>query len=86
GEDGRLARGKSGSARADDPDIPSGLNRLDTAIAAEVLRALREAGGKVAGPGGAAERLGVPPTTLHSLMKRLGLKRPREFRRAVPQA
>jgi len=41
-----------------------------------VLRALREAGGKVAGSGGAAERLGVPPTTLHSLMKRLGLARP----------
>jgi transcriptional regulator with GAF, ATPase, and Fis domain len=66
------------AARRDeaDPDIPAGLNRLDAAIAAEVLRALREAGGKVAGSGGAAERLGVPPTTLHSLMKRLGLARP----------
>lgn len=56
--------------------VPEGLNRLDSAIAAEVLRALAEAGGKVAGPGGAAQRLGVPPTTLHSLMKRLGLRRP----------
>jgi transcriptional regulator with GAF, ATPase, and Fis domain len=57
--------------------IPKGLNRLDTAIAAEVLRAVGEAGGKIAGSGGAAERLGVPPTTLHSLMKRLGLARAR---------
>jgi transcriptional regulator with GAF, ATPase, and Fis domain len=66
----------------DDPglDIPQGLNRLEAAIAREVLRALREAEGKVAGSGGAAGRLGVPPTTLHSLMKRLGLARSRGSR------
>ncbi|MGB5735042.1 MAG: hypothetical protein WBM40_11440 [Thiohalocapsa sp.] len=28
------------------------------------------------GPGGAAERLAVKPTTLESRMKRLGLRRP----------
>jgi transcriptional regulator with GAF, ATPase, and Fis domain len=67
-------------ARTANPGIPEGLNRLDSAIAAEVLRALREADGKVAGAGGAAQRLGVPPTTLHSLMKRLGLSRPRGLR------
>ena len=30
----------------------------------------------IAGPGGAAERLGIPPSTLRSRMKQLGLKRP----------
>jgi transcriptional regulator with GAF, ATPase, and Fis domain len=36
--------------------------------------ALREAGGRVYGPGGAAERLGVKPTTLASRIKALGLR------------
>jgi len=73
--------GRTGGSHAHkaepDPGLPAGLNRLDAASAAEVLRALRESGGKVAGSGGAAERLGVPPTTLHSLMKRLGITRSR---------
>lgn len=59
----------------DDPRIPATLNRLDKAIVTEVLTALDESGGKVAGAGGAAVRLGLPSTTLHSLMKRLGLRR-----------
>ncbi len=54
--------------------IPPGLRRLDRALAAEILAALDEAGGKVSGAGGAAERLGVKPTTLHSKMKRLRLR------------
>jgi len=65
---------------AADSRIPSNLNRLDRAIAAEVLASLDEAKGKVAGPGGAAQSLGVPPTTLHSLMKRLGIARPQPQR------
>jgi PAS domain S-box-containing protein len=32
---------------------------------------------RISGTGGAAEILGLPPTTLHSRMKRLGLSRPR---------
>ncbi|MCL4855047.1 MAG: sigma 54-interacting transcriptional regulator [Bryobacteraceae bacterium] len=63
-----------------EPATPECVNRLDSAIAAEVLRALREADGKIAGVGGAAQRLGVPPTTLHSLMKRLRLNRSRYVR------
>lgn len=34
---------------------------------------LTKCGGKVKGAGGAAELLGVPPTTLHSKMKKLGI-------------
>ncbi|PWC37837.1 sigma 54-interacting transcriptional regulator [Azospirillum sp. TSO35-2] len=40
---------------------------------ANIVAALEAAGGKVSGPGGAAERLGVPPTTLASRIKALGV-------------
>jgi formate hydrogenlyase transcriptional activator len=41
-----------------------------------IVRALREAGGVIAGPSGAAARLGLNRTTLHSKMQRLGIQRP----------
>jgi transcriptional regulator with GAF, ATPase, and Fis domain len=40
-----------------------------------VLAALRQSGGKIYGPGSAAEILGLPPTTLASRIRRRGLKR-----------
>jgi len=40
-----------------------------------ILRVLREAGGKIGGPGGAAERLGMNRTTLNSRMQKLGITR-----------
>jgi transcriptional regulator with GAF, ATPase, and Fis domain len=51
---------------------------------AELLRRKREnlmavlesSGWKIKGPDGAAERLGVKPTTLLSRMKKMGLRRP----------
>ncbi len=43
-----------------------------------ILRALRESGGKVGGPDGAAARLALPRTTLQSRMRKLGIRR--EFR------
>jgi len=42
-----------------------------------ILRALKEARWVVGGPQGAAARLGMKRTTLHSLVKRLGIDRPR---------
>ncbi len=42
-------------------------------LRASILAALKAAGGKVSGPGGAAERLGLKPTTLASRMKTLGI-------------
>jgi transcriptional regulator with GAF, ATPase, and Fis domain len=42
----------------------------------QILESLRQTGWRIRGPGGAAERLGIKPTTLESRMKRLGLKRP----------
>ena len=41
-----------------------------------ILRILEQTGWRIRGPGGAAERLAVKATTLESLMKRLGLRRP----------
>jgi transcriptional regulator with GAF, ATPase, and Fis domain len=41
-----------------------------------LLAALELAGWKIKGPDGAAERLGVKPTTLLARMKKMGLKRP----------
>ena len=40
-----------------------------------ILRILREAGGQIGGPNGAAERLGLKRTTLNSKMKKLKIKR-----------
>jgi formate hydrogenlyase transcriptional activator len=41
-----------------------------------IVRALRESHGVIAGPSGAAARLGLARTTLHSKMRRLGIQRP----------
>ena len=40
-----------------------------------ILSVLKKANGKVWGAGGAAELLDLPPTTLASKMKKLGIKR-----------
>jgi formate hydrogenlyase transcriptional activator len=41
-----------------------------------ILNALAESKGVIAGPAGAAARLGLKRTTLHSKMQKLGIKRP----------
>jgi transcriptional regulator with GAF, ATPase, and Fis domain len=40
-----------------------------------IIRALRQAEGRVSGPAGAAAILGLKPTTLHAKMKKLGVQR-----------
>ncbi|WP_439623015.1 sigma-54 interaction domain-containing protein [Gemmata sp.] len=42
---------------------------------ARILDALRAAGGRVYGPGGAAQRLGLRPTTLYGKMRKHGLSK-----------
>jgi formate hydrogenlyase transcriptional activator len=42
---------------------------------ARILVALRAAAGRIYGPGGAAQRLGLKPTTLYGKMRKHGLKR-----------
>jgi transcriptional regulator with GAF, ATPase, and Fis domain len=41
-----------------------------------ILQVLEQTGWRIRGSGGAAEQLGIKPTTLESRMKRLGLRRP----------
>ena len=41
-----------------------------------ILSALRDSGGVISGPTGAAARLGLQRTTLHSKMRKLGIQRP----------
>jgi transcriptional regulator with GAF, ATPase, and Fis domain len=48
--------------------------------AALILQTLRDAGGMIGGPRGAAARLGLKRTTLVSKMKRLGIYQPRHQR------
>jgi len=43
---------------------------------ATLIRALEEAKWKVSGPQGAAQKLGVPASTLSSRIKALGIQRP----------
>jgi formate hydrogenlyase transcriptional activator len=63
---------------------PSALNTRDSSVTTlaeterrAILAALDAAGWKISGSGGAAERLGTKPTTLHAKMKKLGVKRPK---------
>jgi transcriptional regulator with GAF, ATPase, and Fis domain len=41
-----------------------------------IIKALELTGWRISGRGGAAEILGLKPTTLHAKMKKLGIQRP----------
>jgi formate hydrogenlyase transcriptional activator len=54
---------------------PLGSTELETVEREHILRVLRSTHGKIAGPGGAAEILGMNRTTLNSRMRKLGISR-----------
>jgi PAS domain S-box-containing protein len=61
-------------------ELPAGLPLADDVVLSmdevqrrHILKALETAGGRIRGSGGAAELLGMKPTTLRSRMQRLGL-------------
>lgn len=54
---------------------PSSEHSLDNAERQHIIRILRETGGLLSGPNGAARRLGVKRTTLQSKMQRLKITR-----------
>jgi len=56
----------------EEPEMLRGVER------AYIARMLEEANRVIGGPRGAAARLGLKSTTLHSLLKRLALSRPRD--------
>jgi formate hydrogenlyase transcriptional activator len=63
------ARPKAATAAAEEAKYRSGERTM-------ILNALAESKGVIAGPTGAAARLGLKRTTLHSKMQKLGIKRP----------
>jgi len=56
---------------------------LDDVVRAHLVRVLDMTGGKISGPGGAAELLRVNPSTLRSKLERLGVLYKRWPRSAV---
>jgi formate hydrogenlyase transcriptional activator len=57
-------------------EAPSGAERsLEVTEREHIIRVLRETGGMISGPSGAARRLGLKRTTLQSKMQRLGITR-----------
>jgi formate hydrogenlyase transcriptional activator len=63
------------------PGPPAAVRRVNVKLddfQKQHIRAVLESSGwRVRGPGGAADRLGLKPTTLESRMAKLGLRRPR---------
>jgi transcriptional regulator with GAF, ATPase, and Fis domain len=78
GED--LAPAAAPSREVDRDDAP--LTTLEEMERRHIERALRRTGGKLYGPEGAAQILGVNPNTLRSRMKKLGLGGARGYRSA----
>ena len=76
---GALHRGES--PQLQDPKIAlnEALSRQEREMIESVLA---ETGGRVSGPGGAAEKLSIPARTLDSKIKRLGINK---FRFKDPQ-
>jgi formate hydrogenlyase transcriptional activator len=62
---------------------PGVFNRRPAEEKALIEAALRECGGRVSGPSGAAARLGVPGSTLESKIKALKINKDR-FKRPDP--
>jgi len=69
---------KTGSSDSPSGAVDASFN-LDTVIAGQIRKALRTANGKVHGPDGAAELLGVNPSTLRKRMSKLGIGYGRRF-------
>jgi formate hydrogenlyase transcriptional activator len=65
----------AGAIRAASPQPFEAESRFSENERSLILRALRESNGVIAGPGGAAARLGLKRTTLHSKMQKLGIRR-----------
>jgi PAS domain S-box-containing protein len=75
-----LTRGSTLRAPISELEMPpepadDGHSSLESAERDHILRVLREAKGVIAGPDGAAARLGLKRTTLNSKLKKLGIER-----------
>jgi transcriptional regulator with GAF, ATPase, and Fis domain len=61
--------------REPSPPMAASLAPLQVVEREHILRTLEHTNWKVSGKGGAAELLGLKPTTLEARMKKLGIKR-----------
>lgn len=61
--------------RKNDAAEAAGVDTLDNAERNHILRALKETSWVIHGKKGAAELLGINPSTLRSRMEKLGIKR-----------
>ena len=68
-----LLSGFNSSSTISPPHTQENLARLDDVIAAHIRKALKQSAGKIHGPGGAADILGVNPNTLRHRMDKLGI-------------
>ena len=68
-----LGTSVQGQAAVSVPAPDDGPLDLDTVVASHIRRVLGLTGGKIHGPGGAGELLGVNPNTLRYRMRKLGI-------------
>jgi formate hydrogenlyase transcriptional activator len=73
--DGHALRVPLSELRGEGPNAVAPDRSLDHAEREHILRVLRETGGVLSGPAGAAHRLGLKRTTLQSKMQRLKITR-----------
>lgn len=72
--DGSVLRAPLDELRNDSPGNPTEQS-LEAAEREHIVRVLRQTGGRISGPGGAAHRLGLKRSTLQSKLQRLGITR-----------
>jgi len=72
-----LPIGKKENGNAE-PNDPVAIKSLEENERDHILSVLRKTKGRIRGKGGAAEILKLPPTTLHSRMKKLGITKKHE--------
>jgi formate hydrogenlyase transcriptional activator len=72
---GSVLRVPLGELEVLEESSPEGDSTLEATEREHILRVLRETKGKIAGPQGAATRLGLKRTTLNSKLKKLGIER-----------
>jgi len=78
-ETGEFSHAPRTTSTADSEGLPHPMN-LEEAIAIHITRVLKGTKGKIYGPGGAAELLGINPTTLRSRLDKLGISYRRKGR------
>lgn len=79
--EGAALRAPLAEIQTESVDAATFEHSLEGAEREHIVRVLRETGGMISGPSGAAQQLGLKRTTLQSKMQRLGITRRDYFRR-----